>query len=122
MSRQDSVKKLKKLGYRVTSSRKKILSIFQQARKPLTLKEAELQLKKIDSRINQSTLYRTVDLFVKQHILIHGECTDHHTYQLLQASKTHSLDLICIVCGSTKNIPIRKKVFSQKTSPFRLLH
>lgn len=103
------IKKISDSGHRVTSQKKSVLDIFQKSKGPLTLKDVENSLIKQKIKINKSTIYRIIESFIDLKILIHSQCKTNHTYDLLNRSDKHTIQLICTDCGKTHESKISKK-------------
>ena len=86
-------------GFRITRQRQVVLDAICQADGHVTIGEIYYRSKKLDKNIDRSTIYRSLDLFVKLGLIITGEKNDsEQTYEMVKESRHHHL--ICKVCGN----------------------
>jgi Fur family ferric uptake transcriptional regulator len=90
-------------GHRLTRQREVILDAICQSDGHATIGEVYYRSKKLDDSLDRSTVYRSLDLFVKLGIVISGETIDGvRTYELAKESRHHHL--ICTQCGNAVEI------------------
>ena len=92
---------LRQFGLKVTSLRKKMLTIFIKAKLPLSAYEAFDILKKSQSNAQPITVYRVIDSFVQQGILHEIESNNKYIYcsdLTTSLSKHHGVMLFCETC------------------------
>lgn len=90
-------------GYRITRQRQVILDAICQADGHVTIGEIYFQSKKLGKNIDRSTIYRSLDLFVKLGLVITGEKSDgEQIYEMVKESRHHHL--FCKVCGNEVEI------------------
>lgn len=91
---------LKKRGYRITHPRREILSIIETINGHPNAREIFLQLSKKYPEIGLTTVYRTLDLFLKLGILNKCEFGDRQNrYEIVPEKSEHHHHLICEKCG-----------------------
>ena len=91
---------LKKRGYRITDPRREILSILETINGHPNAREIFLQLSKKQLKIGLTTIYRTLDLFVKLGMLNKCEFGDRQNrYEIVPEKSDHHHHLICEKCG-----------------------
>jgi Fur family transcriptional regulator, ferric uptake regulator len=97
--REDVKKLLHSAGLKATSSRAAILEFLVRSGKPLSVKTIA---EKLGVRIDQVTLYRTLEAFSVRklarrvdfgHMHAHYEFNGHHHHHL-----------VCVVCGMTEDV------------------
>lgn len=92
---------IKSSGLKVTAERLSVLNVLEKATKPLSVKEIKAKLSK--AHIDQTTIYRTMDMFVNKKIarLVNLQ-HDHNHYEL--NTKQHHHHLICESCGKVVDV------------------
>jgi Fur family ferric uptake transcriptional regulator len=91
------IERLHKNGYRLTTQRQLILDAICEASGHATVGEIYYQAKKLDEGIDRSTVYRSLDLFVKLKLVILGESIDgERVYELVKEDQHHHL--VCSNC------------------------
>lgn len=79
---------------RLTKHRKKILELFETSDALLSAEDISQQLK--DAQIDLSTIYRAIDVFLRESIL--SKCTiDNRAYYYLRDTEHHHY-MICLTC------------------------
>jgi Fur family transcriptional regulator, ferric uptake regulator len=94
---------MRRAGHRVTSQRLTILDAVCDANGHTTLGEIYAQVRKIDSSIDRSTLYRTLKLFVDLGLVVSADTGDGETYYEI-AKQQHHHHLVCRQCGQEQEI------------------
>jgi Fur family ferric uptake transcriptional regulator len=85
-------------GYRLTRQRQTVLDALCQADGHATVAETYYRAKELDAGIDRSTIYRTLDLFVRLGLAISGDNVNgERVYELVKEQRHHHL--ICKVCG-----------------------
>jgi Fur family transcriptional regulator, zinc uptake regulator len=92
---------------KMTVLRNDILSLFKKAEKPLKAYEVLERLKKIRPNAKPPTVYRVLDVFVKNNIL--HNIQSQHTYTLCKNDGSHdhqsqTLLLVCNSCSASNEI------------------
>ena len=96
---------LHKNGYRLTRQRQAILEAACQTGGHTPIRNIYLIAKKLDGGIDRSTVYRTLELFVKLGFVNVAEnLTGERTYEIVQETQHHHL--ICKTCGGSMEIDI----------------
>lgn len=93
---------LRQAGYRATPGRLKILEILQAQKEPLSIQELMLRL--VDTKIDQATVYRVLN--VLQKIGVVRQVSLHHShadYEFVHADDHHHL--ICVKCKRVEDMP-----------------
>jgi len=97
------LEKLHASGYRVTRQRQTILDSICEANGHATIADIYFRAKKFDQGIDRSTIYRTLDVFVKLGLVIYGENVNgERVYELVKEQQHHHL--ICKECGNDVGI------------------
>lgn len=100
---------LKKASLKNTSQRYKVLSIIESSKEPLTAEEIYKQLVLDDSKINLSTVYRTLNVFASKNLLLKILRTDGTAaYELNENAHKHYIT--CSECNCSvliEDCPIR---------------
>ncbi len=90
-------------GRRVTPQRVMILDAVCAGGGHTTLKQVYRRLHRMDATIDQSSVYRTVKLFVELGLVISGEnATGETVYEIPKPQKHHHL--VCRRCGAEQEI------------------
>jgi Fur family transcriptional regulator, ferric uptake regulator len=98
----DKVKMIHGFGYRLTPQRAMILKIIQDKKGHVGVSEIIQKVKSVAPEINVSTIYRTLDFFIKFGFITHMHTKDGDEYEYGEAG--HHQHLICKSCGSSKEI------------------
>ncbi len=101
MPDSDSIlEKLRKEGFRLTSTRKAILSLFLSGAGPMTAPELQARLKSEGVDVNKTTVYRELDFLMAQKITREVQLGDGlRRYEYFGDGHHHHL--VCVRC---KNI------------------
>jgi Fur family ferric uptake transcriptional regulator len=92
-----------KHGFRITHQRQAVLDAVCQANGHVTISQIIFQTRKLDRGIDQSTVYRSLELFEKLGLVIPGEKVNgEQTFEIVQESRHHHL--ICTNCGNEVEI------------------
>ena len=92
---------LKSAGYKVTPARLALMEIFYTAQGPLGVHGIEKRLK---TKINQTTVYRTIEQFIAAGIVREVEDLGHgHAHFELNRGDDHH-HLVCVSCGKIEDI------------------
>lgn len=93
---------LSKKSLRVTQPRLDILEVLKRNHKPLTIAEIHNKLGK--SKIDQATVYRAMDAFLKKRIVASFDFKDNFTRFEMIVDRDHHHHVICKKCGKVENI------------------
>jgi len=105
-NKMDYLEKLHENGCRITRQRQVVLEAVCQANGHAPLEEIYLRSKKLDESIDRSTIYRSLDLFVKLGLVIVAQnFNGERIYELVQENHHHHL--ICTICGNDIEIDNR---------------
>lgn len=122
MVKVDSKTKLKKLNLRATPVRIAVMDFLEKTKKPVDVKIIISQLKKINIKVNPSTVFRMLNIFTKKGITaevqlekgkIHYELTtkgDHHHLVCEKCKKIEDITE-CIVPRLEKRIKEKSNFF-----------
>jgi Fur family transcriptional regulator, ferric uptake regulator len=101
-SKEEDLKEiLTKNSLRITQPRLDILKVLKKNHKPLTI--AEIQ-EKLEDPIDQATVYRTMDSFLKKRIVASYDFKDNFTRYEMIVDRDHHHHVICKKCGRVENI------------------
>ena len=89
---------LRRSGHRVTRQRLIILDAVCEGRGHTTLKQVFSRVREVDDTIDQSSLYRTLKLFVDLGLVVAATTDDGETYYEITQPQPHH-HLICRQCG-----------------------
>lgn len=89
-------------GYKATPARLHVLSVLKSADHPLTTQEI---LKKLGGKVNQATVYRTLESLLAVSIVRQVDMQHGHAHYELLSGSTHHHHLICRSCGQTEDVP-----------------
>jgi Fur family ferric uptake transcriptional regulator len=90
-------------GYRLTKTRRAIVEIFSNATIPLTVNEVEKRLFKRGLRADKTTIYRELQFFCDNDILI-KVYLDPKEISYESSSLRHHHHLICERCGTVDTV------------------
>ncbi|MBK8023837.1 MAG: transcriptional repressor [Chloroflexi bacterium] len=90
-------------GHRVTPQRLLILDAVCAANGHTTLGAVYARVRRIDSSIDRSTLYRTLRLFVELGLVVSADTGDGETYYEIAKPQRHH-HLVCRRCGREQEI------------------
>lgn len=91
---EDILKKLQDKDYRLTGIRKAIVKIFT-TEKDISINNIIKQLKKGNEAVNIMSVYNTIDLLMKEHIIHANVFEDKQVYYELSDNTIH---VICNIC------------------------
>ena len=94
---------LRQAGHRVTRQRLIILDAVCEGRGHTTLKQVFARVCQVDDTIDQSSLYRTLKLFVDLGLVVAATTDDGETYYEIARPQPHH-HLICRQCGKQQEI------------------
>lgn len=95
----DHINIIRKKGLKITGPRYKIIKLLSNHKKPVTAKEI---FNGIKSKIDLSTVYRTLHILEKKGIVFREEINRESYFYL---SGKHHHHVVCRRCGYTKCIP-----------------
>ena len=104
----DYISLLKNKGLKVTKGRLAILQILFQANKDITAEAILLQCKKNGNDINQSTVYRALELFLERDIVDKYPLND-GIFAYGIKKETHKHLVKCLVCHKEIEVPCPMK-------------
>lgn len=91
---------LKKRGQKMTSARATLLEAFLQLERHVTARELLESVRRVDPRIGQATVFRTIKLLADAG-LARGACPDDGARRFEHAFRhAHHDHLVCIGCGA----------------------
>lgn len=104
---QFALERLDRIGSRLTTSRKTILSILETSKKPMTVTEIFAQ----STGLVQSSLYRNLTVLEQAHLVcrIVNE-NDFAFFELDEHVLGHHHHLRCVICGTVEDIELRDDV------------
>jgi Fe2+ or Zn2+ uptake regulation protein len=85
---------LKKIKSKATKQRMALLTLLIESHKPLTIEEI---FKNLDLKMDLSTIYRILDMFVKSNIVYQTDFQDNKSY--FEYQSTHHHHIVCKSCG-----------------------
>lgn len=103
------MKTLQQKGYRLTKPRQEIVKVLKQY--PLTAQELYDSLRKRNSVIDLTSVYRSLELFVTLGIVRTLELGEAKRRYELVDEKNHHHHLVCNTCGSIADIRITEEPF-----------
>ncbi len=103
----DHLKKLKQEHFKITPKRRAILELFGTKGRCLTPEMIGQHLKKIFKQSGLPSVYRNLELFVKQGILVRVDREGRRRYYALchDHSGHHHHHIVCVVCGRVDDFP-----------------
>ena len=102
MTFADFEARIRELGFRVTPQRQLILEAIKEAGEHATFEEIFERVRSNSSAVSQATVYRTLELFSKHHLLHSSEIRGHKVYELASDHAHHHL--ICQRCWADEKI------------------
>lgn len=93
------LKKLRELGYRITSQRRIILEAISSSDKYLTPDELHSLIKKKHPSIGRVTVYRTLEMLNKNNLLCRVNIGSAARNYLIKRPREHHHHIICSGCG-----------------------
>ncbi|MDP2157255.1 MAG: Fur family transcriptional regulator [Nitrospirota bacterium] len=94
---------LRAAGLRATPGRILLLSVLEKEPKPLTVYQVE---KKLNSAMNQVTVYRSLDALYRAQIVKRVNLEHDHAHFELAAGREHHHHAVCRDCGYIENVEI----------------
>ena len=103
----DQIKKLKQDHFKITPKRRAILELFDKKDKCLSPEDIWEHLKKTFKQSGLPSIYRNLELFVKQGILIRIDRDERKRYYALCHDHTghHHHHIVCVACGKVDDFP-----------------
>lgn len=103
MTKNDELKDiLSKKSLRITQPRLEILKVLKDCHKPVTISEMQDKLGK--KKIDQATIYRTMDSFLEKRIVATYDFKDNFTRYEMIVDRDHHHHVVCKKCGKVENI------------------
>ena len=93
---------LSKKSLRITQPRLEILKVLKECHEPVTISEIQDKLGK--TKIDQATIYRTMDSFLDKRIVATYDFKDNFTRYELIVDRGHHHHVVCKKCGKVENI------------------
>jgi Fur family ferric uptake transcriptional regulator len=90
---------LKQEGLQCTKQREEILNVFYDAKKHLSVEELYYIVKKKDSKIGQTTVFRTLKLLCEADIAREVDLGDRIIRYEVKIGNNHHDHLVCTKCG-----------------------
>ena len=97
---------VKSKGYRLTKAREGIIRVFLKIKVPLSALDLNLQLEKLNIRVNKTTIYREIDFLKSQKIIRELPFGDGKK-RFEKWPDNHHHHLICISCDSIECIELK---------------
>jgi len=101
------LKLLQKKGYKLTNSRRQILSILNA--KPVSVSDIQETLKHKSVSIDIVTIYRNLELLVNLGFMQKTQFADKSARYEIVVNNVHHHHLICKNCGDIEDIPLDEK-------------
>lgn len=101
---------LKSNGYSATKSRQAIFNSLIALHHPATLKEIQLL---VSSQVDRSSVYRTIDLFVKLNIARRVQIKWKDQFELSEIFLPHHHHIFCEICGKVEELHISDTIESE---------
>ncbi|MDE2222883.1 MAG: transcriptional repressor [Candidatus Omnitrophica bacterium] len=103
----DYLQQLKKGRFKITPKRRAILELFDQKDKCLSPEAIWDHLKKTFKRSGLPSVYRNLEIFVKQGILVRVDREGRKRYYALchDHSGHHHHHIVCVDCGKVDDLP-----------------
>ena len=98
---------LQKKGYKLTNSRRQILSILNA--KPVSVSDIQETLKHKSVSIDIVTIYRNLELLVNLGFMQKTQFADKSARYEIVVNNVHHHHLICKNCGDIEDIPLDEK-------------
>lgn len=114
---------LKNYNLKVTPGRKEILHILQASKKPLSIQEIHEKVQDKEN-IDLSTLYRTIETFLKKRIIQSVSFQHQHAHYAFLKDARHHHHIVCTECEYTEELDkcllpeIAQKVILDETKGF----
>jgi len=96
---------LKQHGIKNSKQRNLLMTILSQANGIMTAEEIYLALKKQEEKINLSTVYRILEVFVEKGLVVKSSFPSNNTCVFTLKQLEHSHHLICLNCKKTVSLP-----------------
>lgn len=96
----EAVERLKEAGYRLTPQRVMVLSVLGDQEGPLGVGEIFEGIKKVYSFVDVATVYRSLKLLTKLHLVTEIRIGDSVQYELVRMNNRH-FHMVCEECGTT---------------------
>ena len=106
MHHQAILDTLRKTGYRLTPQRELVLAALAERSGHMDVKEVHESVTRAHPFIDLATVYRTLQLLVKLHLVTAIQEPNGTTYELLPQAKRHH-HMVCEDCRSTFELPPR---------------
>lgn len=104
MNVDQAMEYLKEKGYKYTSKREDMLSLFSDEKRYLSAKDVLEKLQPSYPGMSFDTIYRNLSLFSNLGILEVTELEGEKRFRFNCSTKEHHHHLICLDCGKTKHV------------------
>jgi len=89
-------------GFRRTSGRVAVLELLATQRAPVT---AEFLERELGALIDRGTLYRALEAFIEEGLVVEYDFGHRHAHYELAHGKPHHHHAVCEACGKIEDIP-----------------
>lgn len=101
--------KMKRGGHRTSATREHLIDLFQSTNQPLSVPELLVLLKKRETVVNKTTLYREVEKLINHGIIKEIYLgSDKMRYELVGADHHHHI--MCVACKRVDDVRATKDV------------
>lgn len=98
---EKAIKKIKEAGLKVTNQKVSILNIFISDKSPLSV---NVVAKKLNNKIEESTIYRSINKFVEKGILKELKIKKNRSSYELIDEKNHHHHISCNLCEKIEDV------------------
>ena len=96
---------LRAYSYKATPGRVAILAVLEKNRRPLSVPDIHKELK---SKVDQVTIYRTLETFAESGIVRKIDLQHSHTHYEIVLGHDHHHHIVCKKCGKVEDIELYK--------------
>jgi Fe2+ or Zn2+ uptake regulation protein len=109
---------LKSGGFRITRARRAIITLFLDAKAPLSVPEVSEGLRRMKIKVNKTTVYREVDFLKSQDMLRELHMGDRKSrYEMKYRGHHHHL--FCVGCSGVECVELEKCLEAEEKRIFR---
>lgn len=112
-------KELNKDGFRVTRTRKAVLKVFLEDRKPISAEELMDALERGGVAVNKTTVYRELSFLTERSIIKEVRFLHERVKRYEAAGLGHHHHLICVSCKKVEDVELKGDLDEQEKEIYR---
>ena len=125
MTYQETISTLQKRGYRLTKTRRGILTLLWRKEKPVTALDVQTFLETQGTPVNKTTVYRELEFLLEEKCIQDVWLNDGKRYY--EKVSMHHHHIVCVHCNNIRDVFLKKEFEHEerdieKLTSFKILH